>query len=63
MTNREAAALWQVTCQCGWRTRGTKDVIVPAVQEHGRSVHNLQVSEADVMALAVPAQADAGPTT
>lgn len=46
---------WQVTCQCGWRTRGTKEEVVPAVQEHGRSAHGLEVSEDDVMGLAVPA--------
>lgn len=57
--NREAAMQWQATCQCGWRTHGTKEEIVPAVQDHGRSAHQLEVSEEQVMALAVPA----GPAT
>lgn len=52
--NREAPMQWQVTCQCGWRMHGTKEEIIPAVQEHGRSVHELEVSEEQVMALAVP---------
>lgn len=54
MQNREAVMLWQVTCQCAWRVRGTKEEIVPAVQEHGRRVHNLETTEEQVMALAVP---------
>ncbi len=53
--NRDAAMQWQVTCQCGWRAHGTKEEIVPAVQEHGRQAHGLEVSDEDVMALAVPA--------
>ncbi|HLF08835.1 MAG TPA: DUF1059 domain-containing protein [Dehalococcoidia bacterium] len=47
---------WQVTCLCGWRVRGTKEDVVRAVQEHGRSVHQLETSEEEVMALAVPAE-------
>ncbi len=53
--NTAEASQWQVTCQCGWRVHGTKDEVVPAVQEHGRSAHSLEVSEEQVMALAVPA--------
>lgn len=51
----ESANQFQVTCQCGWRVRGTKNEIVPAVQEHGKSVHGLEsTTEEQVMALAVP---------
>ena len=50
----EALAQWQVTCQCGWRVHGTKDVVVREVQEHGRTTHSLNISEDEVMALAVP---------
>jgi predicted small metal-binding protein len=45
-------AQWQVTCQCGWRTRGTKEQVVPAVQQHGREVHSAELTEAQVMAQA-----------
>ncbi len=55
MPSRDAARQWQVTCQCGWRVRGAKEDVVRAVQEHGRSTHQLEVSEEEVMALAVPA--------
>jgi predicted small metal-binding protein len=51
------AGQWQVTCQCGWRTHGTKDEVVRSVQEHGRSAHGMSLSEADVMAQAVPVAA------
>jgi predicted small metal-binding protein len=55
MQNRTATMHWQVTCQCGWRTHGTKEEIIPAVQMHGRSAHTLEITEDQVMALAVPA--------
>jgi predicted small metal-binding protein len=44
---------WQVTCPCGWRTHGSKSEVVPAVIEHGRTAHEQQLSEAQVMDLAV----------
>ncbi|MSQ32817.1 MAG: DUF1059 domain-containing protein [Dehalococcoidia bacterium] len=50
--NREAQ--WQVTCQCGWRVHGAKAEVVVAVRQHGRSAHQLEVTEDQVMALAVP---------
>ncbi len=52
--NSKAAAQWQVTCQCGWRVHGTKAEVVSAVQKHGRSAHQLEITEEQVMALAVP---------
>lgn len=44
---------WQVTCECGWRTRGTKNEVVRAVQEHGRTAHGVDLVEEQVMAIAV----------
>lgn len=44
---------WQVTCQCGWRTHGTKDEVVAAVQQHGRETHAQVLTEGDVMRIAV----------
>lgn len=44
-----SSAQWQVTCQCGWRVRGTRDVVVQAVQEHGRVAHDMELTEAQVM--------------
>jgi hypothetical protein len=51
---RDATKYWQVTCPCGWRAHGTKDEIVAAVQAHGRSAHAQELSEDQVMAIAVP---------
>jgi len=53
MTSTDQDALWQVTCPCGWRTHGTKAEVVAAVVEHGRGAHGQQLTEADVMNLAV----------
>lgn len=55
-----ASMMWQVTCQCGWRTRGAKDEVVVAVQAHGREAHGLETTEEEVMQLAVPAEDQAG---
>jgi hypothetical protein len=44
---------WQVTCLCGWRVHGTRDVVVHAVQEHGRTTHGQELTEEQVMAQAV----------
>jgi len=60
MTEQGPAGQWQVTCQCGWRTHGSKETVVPAVQEHGRSAHAQEISEAEVMKLAVPMSSPAG---
>ncbi|TAK23097.1 MAG: DUF1059 domain-containing protein [Chloroflexota bacterium] len=45
---------WQVTCQCGWRTRGTQSEVVAAVQQHGRAAHQIELTPEQVMAQAVP---------
>ena len=43
---------WQVTCQCGWRTRGEKDDVVAAVKAHGLTAHEQQLTTEDVLAIA-----------
>jgi len=53
MTSATPEPQWQVTCPCGWRTHGTQPEIVAAVTEHGRTAHDQQLTEQDVMALAV----------
>ena len=44
---------WQVTCPCGWRTHGSRSEVVASVQEHGRSAHSQELTEDQVMDLAV----------
>ena len=56
MAETQASGQWQVTCQCGWRVKGTKDVVVEAVQAHGRAEHNTELTEEQVMSQAVPGE-------
>ena len=53
MQQHASEGQWQVTCVCGWRTHGTRDVVVANVQEHGRSTHGQDLTEEQVMAQAV----------
>ena len=41
----------EVTCRCGWTTRGTKAQVVASVQAHGRSAHQTDLTPADVRAI------------
>jgi len=55
--------LKEVTCMCGWQTRGTEDEVVAAIQDHSEQAHGRRPSREEILALAVdlagPA-ADAG---
>jgi len=42
-----------VRCACGWEMRGTEDEVVPATQEHGWRVHNMEATREEVLAMAV----------
>ncbi len=42
-----------VRCACGWEMRGTEEEVVPATQEHGRQVHNMEATRDQVLAMAV----------
>ena len=43
----------EVTCMCGWQTRGTADEVVAAIQEHGEHAHGRRPSREEILALAV----------
>ncbi len=43
----------EVTCLCGWQTRGSDDEIVAAIQEHGDSVHGRRPTREEILAQAV----------
>ena len=45
--------LKEVTCMCGWQTRGTDDEIVAAIQEHGEIEHGRRPSREEILELAV----------
>ena len=46
-----AAMLVEVTCRCGWTTRGSRSDVIAAIQAHGRSEHGLEVTPEEVRAL------------
>ena len=43
----------EVTCLCGWQTRGTDDEIVAAIQDHGERAHGRRPSREEILAQAV----------
>lgn len=45
---------WKLTCACGWETSGTEDEIVAATREHGVTLHNMDVTREQAMAMASP---------
>jgi predicted small metal-binding protein len=42
-----------VRCVCGWEASGPEDVVVEATVEHGRRMHNMTPTRAEVLAMAV----------
>ncbi|TME68823.1 MAG: DUF1059 domain-containing protein [Chloroflexi bacterium] len=43
--------LMEVTCRCGWTTRGSRAVVISKIQEHGRSAHQQEITPAQVRAI------------
>jgi len=41
----------EVTCRCGWSTRGSKSAVIAAVQAHGRSEHRQEITPAEVRSI------------
>ena len=46
-------ATLRVRCVCGWEVTGSEAEVVPATQEHGRRVHNMNATRDEVLAMAV----------
>jgi predicted small metal-binding protein len=44
-----------VRCDCGWTFEGEDDELVAAVQDHGRTVHGMEVTADQALAMAEPA--------
>jgi predicted small metal-binding protein len=42
-----------IRCACGWEIHGREAEIVPAVQAHGRRVHNMDATREQVLAMAI----------
>ncbi|MFP5331590.1 MAG: DUF1059 domain-containing protein [Acidimicrobiia bacterium] len=45
---------WRLTCACGWETVGSEDDVVQAALDHGRKLHNMEVTREEALAMAVP---------
>jgi hypothetical protein len=43
-----------VRCDCGFEVRAPLAELVPLVQQHGREAHNMEVTPAEVAAMARP---------
>ena len=43
---------WKLTCECGWESLGSEDTVVGEAKEHGRAIHNMDVSHDQAMAMA-----------
>lgn len=41
-------------CACGWETSGTEEEIVADARKHGMSLHNMDVTPDQAMAMASP---------
>jgi predicted small metal-binding protein len=41
----------EVTCRCGWVTRGTRQEVISSVQAHGRTAHQQEITPAQVRAI------------
>src|SRR2546430_10443603 len=41
----------EVTCRCGWTTRGSKSEVIASIQAHGRSEHQQEITPAQVRAI------------
>jgi predicted small metal-binding protein len=43
----------RLRCACGWETTGTEDELVEAATQHGRQLHNMIPTRAQVLAMVV----------
>lgn len=45
---------WKLACACGWETSGTEEEVVAAARDHGVTLHNMDVTRDQAMAMASP---------
>jgi predicted small metal-binding protein len=43
----------RLRCACGWEATGNEEELVAATQEHGRRMHNMSASRAEVLAMVI----------
>ena len=46
----------QLTCACGWQTTGGPDDLYEAALDHGRRLHNMEVTREQVEQMSAPIQ-------
>jgi hypothetical protein len=58
-----AASDVRLRCACGWEATGPLESVVAATEEHGRRLHNMTPTRAEILAMLVPpADAPNAPT-
>jgi predicted small metal-binding protein len=48
---------FEVTCDCGWSSRGVEDEVVDATIAHGLTVHQIELSREQARSAARPVDA------
>lgn len=47
----ESADRFRLRCACGWETEGPEEDVIAATEDHGRRVHNMQPTRAEIHAM------------
>jgi hypothetical protein len=50
---------FEITCDCGWSTRGLEDEVVEATISHGLTVHQIELTHEQARSAARPVDASA----
>lgn len=45
------ATLMEVTCRCGYTTRGSKPEVIANIQAHGKNEHGLELTPGEIRAV------------
>lgn len=43
--------LMEVTCRCGWATRGSESEVIAGIQAHAKAEHDIKLTADDVRAV------------
>jgi predicted small metal-binding protein len=43
--------LMEVTCRCGWSTRGSRAEVIRLIQAHARAEHQIEVTPQEIRAI------------
>ncbi len=49
-TGRAEVEMKEITCMCGWKTRGTQDEVIDAIQAHAWSDHGVRPTREELIA-------------